>query len=193
MTFLKTFTVSAALALACIAPLASAGKQAPLPSDSVYKLALPLTDAQGRTQDWSKLQGKPRVVAMFYTSCQYMCPLIVESGKAVERALPPAERAKVGIALISLDPKHDTPAQLTAMAKQRNVDPAQWTLAVPKPDDVRKVAGVLGVRYRELADGNFNHTSALVLLDAQGRIVARTEQIGAKPDPEFVKAVRAQL
>ena len=48
-------------------------------------------------------------------------------------------------------------------------------------------------RYRELADGNFNHTSALVLLDAKGRIVARTEQVGAKPDPEFVKAVRAQL
>jgi protein SCO1/2 len=193
MTFLKTFTAGAAIALAFIAPLANAAKPAPLPGDSVYKLTLPLTDAQGRTQDWSKLQGKPRVVAMFYTSCQYMCPLIVESGKAVERALPPAERAKVGMVLISLDPKHDTPAKLTAMAKQRNVDPAQWTLAAPKPDDVRKVAGVLGVRYRELADGNFNHTSALVLLDAQGRIVARTEQVGAKPDPEFVKAVRAQL
>ncbi|MCC8362693.1 SCO family protein [Lysobacter sp. A6] len=198
MTSMKTFTARAAIALAAatlafIAPLATAGKPAPLPGDSVYKLALPLTDAQGRTQDWSTLQGKPRVVAMFYTSCQYMCPLIVESGKAVERALPPAERAKVGVVLISLDPKHDTPAQLKAMAKQRHVDPTQWTLAAPAPDDVRKVAGVLGVRYRELADGNFNHTSALVLLDAKGRIVARTEQVGAKPDPEFVKAVRAQL
>ena len=165
----------------------------PLPTDSVYRLALPLTDAQGKTSDWSQLRGKPRIVAMFYTSCPYMCPLIVESGKAVEHALPAADRAKVGVVLISLDPKHDNPAKLRAMAAERHVDPAQWTLAAPKPDDVRKVAGVLGVRYRELADGNFNHTSALVLLDANGRIVARTEQVGSKPDPAFIEAVRKQL
>ena len=52
------------------------------------------------------------------------------------------------------------------------------------------LAGVLGVRYRELADGEFNHTSALILLDAEGRVLARTEKMGAKPDPEFVAAVR---
>ena len=65
-----------------------------------------------------------------------------------------------------------------------------WTLAAPRKDDVRPLAGVLGVRYRELADGEFNHTSALVLLDAEGRVLARTEQMGSKPDPEFVVAVR---
>jgi protein SCO1/2 len=49
------------------------------------------------------------------------------------------------------------------------------------------------VRYRQLADGNFNHTSVLILLDAQGRIVARTEQMGPKPDPKFLAAVRKQV
>jgi protein SCO1 len=49
---------------------------------------------------------------------------------------------------------------------------------------------VLGVRYRELANGEFNHTSALLLLDADGRILARTEQVGSTPDPEFIAAVR---
>ena len=163
------------------------------PRDSLYQLSVPITDAQGRTQDWTRLRGKPRIVSMFYTSCQYMCPLIVESGKAVERALPAAERAKVGVVLLSLDPAHDTPAVLREMAAKRKVDPAKWTLAAPAPDDVRKVAGLLGVRYRALGNGDFNHTSVLVLLDADGRIVARTEQVGSKPDPEFVAAVRAQL
>ena len=186
-------TMALALLLCGFATITHAAKPAPLPTDSVYRLALPLTNAQGKTNDWSQLRGKPRVVAMFYTSCPYMCPLIVEGGKAVERALPAADRAKVGVVLISLDPKHDTPAKLRAMAAERHVDPTQWTLAAPAPDDVRKVAGVLGVRYRELADGNFNHTSALVLLDADGRIVARTEQVGTKPDPAFVEAVRKQL
>ena len=39
------------------------------------------------------------------------------------------ERAKVGVVLLSLDPAHDTPPVLREMAKQRKVDPAQWTLA----------------------------------------------------------------
>ena len=55
------------------------------------------------------------------------------------------------------------------------------------------MAGALGIRYRQLADGEFNHTSMLVLLDADGRILARTEQVGSQPDPEFVAAVRRAL
>jgi protein SCO1/2 len=49
------------------------------------------------------------------------------------------------------------------------------------------------VRYRALADGEFNHTSALVLLDGEGRVVARTEKIGSVPDPEFLAEVRKLL
>jgi protein SCO1/2 len=58
---------------------------------------------------------------------------------------------------------------------------------------VRSVAGVLDVRYRQLSDGEFNHTSALILLDANGRILARTEKMGSEVDPAFVAAVRAAL
>jgi protein SCO1/2 len=46
------------------------------------------------------------------------------------------------------------------------------------------------VRYRQLAGGGFNHGSALILLDAEGRILSRTEKMGTRPDPDFVAAVR---
>jgi protein SCO1/2 len=166
---------------------------APLPKDSVYQLALPLTDQHGRTADWRQHRGQPQVVAMFYTSCQYICPLIVDSGKAVEHALTPAEQANLGILLISMDPKRDTPATLMTVAKKRDLDASRWSLASPRADDVRSAAGVLGVRYRQLADGEFNHTSALLLLDREGRIVARTEKIGSVADPEFIAAVHRVL
>jgi protein SCO1 len=78
------------------------------------------------------------------------------------------------------------------LAKQRGLDAAHWSLASPRADDVRSVAGVLGVRYRQLADGQFNHTSALLLLDRDGRIVARSERIGSA-DPEFISVVRKVL
>ena len=173
-----------------LASLPALARDPPLPRDSVYQLDVQLLDQAGKRQPWSAQRGKPRLVAMFYTSCQYICPLIVDSGKAIEKGLTPAERARVGLLLISMDPKRDTPAALMAVATKRKLDPARWTLARPAADDVRSIAGVLGIRYRELADGEFNHTSALVLLDANGRILARTEQIGSRPDPEFVAAVR---
>jgi protein SCO1/2 len=164
----------------------------PLPTDSVYQLPLPLTDQHGRTADWGRLRGQPQVVAMFYSACPNMCPLLIDSGKAVERALSSTERAKLRLLYISLDPTRDSPAVLEALARKRGLDPARWSLSAPREQDVRRVAGVLGVRYRQLADGQINHTSALLLLDHDGRIVARTERIGAV-DPEFVAAVRRAL
>ncbi len=181
----------AALALLGFATVAGAAKPAPaLPGDSIYQLPLPLTDSNGQTRDWRTLRGKPHLVSMFYTSCQYICPLIVESGKAVERQLTPAQQKKLGVVLISMDPARDDPAALKKVAEQRKLDTTRWTLASPPAGEVRAVAGVLGIRYRLLADGEFNHSSALILVDANGRILARTEKIGSKPDPEFVAAVR---
>ncbi|MCR6495774.1 SCO family protein [Thermomonas sp. S9] len=182
----------AALVLLGLATAAGAAQPAAsaLPGDSIYQLPLPLTDSNGQTRDWRSLRGKPRLLAMFYTSCQYICPLIVESGKAVERELTRAQQKRLGVVPISMDPARDDPAALRKVIAQRRLDAARWTLATPRADDVRAVAGVLGIRYRQLADGGFNHSSALILVDPEGRIVARTEKIGGPPDPEFVAAVR---
>ena len=181
------------LAVAAAATMAIAAPEKPLPTDSVYQLPAPLTDQHGRTADWRVRRGRPQLVAMFYTSCQYICPLIVDSGLAVQRELTAAERARLDVLLISFDPARDTPAALQAVVTKRKLDPARWTLASPRANDVRAVAGVLGVRYRALADGEFNHTSGLLLLDAEGRIVARTEKIGSVADPDFLAAVRKLL
>ncbi len=181
----------AATVLLGFAGLAGAAQPAPpLPGDSIYQLPLPLTDSQSQTRDWRSLRGKPQLVSMFYTSCQYICPLIIESGKAIERQLTPAQQKRLGVLLVSMDPARDTPAALKKVVDQRKLDLTRWTLATPRADDVRAVAGVLGIRYRQLADGEFNHSSMLILVDANGRILARTEKIGTQPDPDFVAAVR---
>jgi protein SCO1 len=165
----------------------------PLPGNSVYQLQATLIDASGRPRKWSDFRGRPRIATMFYGSCPYMCPLIIESGKAIDRSLTPAERARLGVVMVSLDPQRDSPAALTALARKRGIDGRRWTLLRPEPKDVRSIAAVLGIKYRALADGEFNHTSVLILLDADGRILARTETIGTRPDPEFLIAVRKAL
>lgn len=185
---MKTFLLALALSLSSL-PTALA-REAPLPPDSVYQLQAQMVDQSGRAQAWRAQRGKPRLVSMFYTSCPYMCPLIVDSGKAIEHQLTPAERDRIGITLVSLDPARDTPKALQALAGKRQLDASHWSLLAPRADDVRAIAGVLGVRYRQLANGEFNHSSELILLDADGRILARSDKVGTVPDPEFVAAVR---
>lgn len=57
------------------------------PSDSVYQLQATLTDQQGRTVAWDAGQGHPVLVSMFYTSCEFVCPMLVEAARATEAAL----------------------------------------------------------------------------------------------------------
>lgn len=174
-------------------PVAAVPTLSPLPRDSVYQSAAHFTDAESRRFAWSAKRGQPQLVSMFYTSCKFVCPLIVDGGKAIEQTLSAAERTRLGVTLISLDPGHDTPEVLARMMRERELDPARWTLARPDPKDVRAIAGLLGIRYRALNDGGFNHTTVLVLLDADGRVIARTERVGGLPDPAFLAAVRQTL
>lgn len=190
---MKRLLVLMAGAMLAIASATVHAGPPPLPGESVYQLEVELTDQAGKRWNWSSKRGKPQLVGMFYTSCAYICPLIVDSGKAVERGLTEAEREQLGILLISMDPLRDTPAALQAVATQRKLDPSRWSLASPLPEQVRGIAGVLGVRYRELPDGEFNHSSALLLLDAEGRVITRTEQMGSRLDPEFMAQVRRSL
>lgn len=179
------------IVLLAIAPPSHAGNE--LPGDSVYLLEDGFSDQAGKGFALADRRGQPQLVSMFYTSCRYVCPLIIDSAKGVERGLSEAERAQLGFLLISMDPLRDDTAALASVAAKRKLDPARWTLARTEAASVRRVAALLGVRYRALADGEFNHTSALVLLDAQGRVVARTERLGSVPDPTFLATVKATL
>lgn len=174
-------------------PAGAAPDLAPLPGNSVYQSQAQLTDAKSRQFAWASKRGQVQIVSMFYTSCKFVCPMLIEGGKAIDQQLTADERARVGVTLISLDPKRDTPAALARTERERTVDSARWTLARPEPKDVRSIAGLLGVRYRALADGEFNHTTVLVLLDVEGRVMARTENIGGVPDAAFVAAVKRAL
>lgn len=194
---MKTTNLIRGLVLLCclllVAPAQAATPDLALPGDSVYQLPVVLIDQDGSGFDWRSRRGEPQLVTMFYTACPYMCPLIIDAGKSIEKALTPEQLGHMRLLFISMDPTNDTPAALMALAKQRKLDTARWTLASPQEQAVASVAGVLGVRYRKLADGNFNHTGELILLDREGRIVTRTEKIGSKADPEFLAAIQQAI
>ena len=178
--------------IAAMLAFSSALTFAELPRDSVYQLAAVMEDQDGHTRRWSANQGEVRIVTMFYSSCPHACPLIVETIKAAEAALSVAERSRLKVDLLSFDHERDTPAQLKKVAAQRSIDESRWHLYRTDDASARRLSGLLGVQYRKLADGEYNHSSVLILLDADGRILMRSNRIGV-PDPKFVAAVRRAL
>ena len=164
-----------------------------LPGDSVYRIPAQLTDSAGKDFRFAQAAGQVRLVSMFYANCGYVCPMLIEQVRRVESSLDDAGRARLRVLMISIDPERDTPEVLAALATKRKVDAARWTLARPAPADLRKLAAALDVQYRKLDDGEFNHSSVISLIDAQGRVLARTSRLSGAPDVEFVAAVRKAL
>lgn len=177
--------LAAMAALACASAFAS---DAAAPADSVYRLAATLTDQDGRSFELASLRGHPVLVSMFYSSCQMVCPMIFETVHATLKALPAAERKDLRVLMVSFDPARDTVAALKDTAARRNCD-AQWSLVRTDDATTRKIAAVLGVQYRKLADGEFNHSTQIALLDREGRIAAKSGKLGPA-DPALVKRVR---
>lgn len=166
---------------------------APLPGDSVLRIAGDFTDQSNRRFTLADRRGTPQLIAMFYGSCQSACPLLIEAGMGITRALSAAERERLRVLLVTLDPARDTPAALAVLAREHHVDNTRWTLARTSDTTVRRLAAALDVRYRQLANGDFNHTTAWVLLDANGRILARSEEMAASPDAKFLGTLRTAL
>lgn len=162
---------------------------APLPSDSVYQLDVALTDQAGHSAPLAARRGTPQLVTMFYTSCTMVCPLIIDTLKTTRKAAGAPAGRQLQVLAVSFDPARDDVPALHRYAQQRQLDPAAWTLARTDPAEVRELAALLGLQYRQLPDKDFNHSSELVLLDRDGRVVARTSVIG-RLDPQFVAAVR---
>ena len=171
---------------------AGAGTAAALPTNSVYQLPVALTDQDGRDFRLADRRGKPMLVSMFYSSCQFVCPMLIDTLRDTESKLGAGEREQLRVLMVSIDPAHDTVAVLKQKANERAIATPRWAMARTDAASVRKLAAVLGIQYRALADGEFNHTTALILLDAEGRIVGRSSQLGSA-DPAFVLKVRQAL
>lgn len=172
------------LILIAYAGLACAGSD-----ESLYQLKLDLTDQNGTHVGLAVFQGHPVLVTMFYGSCPYVCPLTIKALQSTESTLEPDVRDQLRVLLISLDSEHDTPEVLAEVVNKQNVDTSRWKLVRAGTHDVRKLAAALGVRYRKLPEGGFNHSTVIALLDAGGMRVAQSNRL--QTDPALLESIRS--
>ncbi|HEX2167400.1 MAG TPA: SCO family protein [Longimicrobiales bacterium] len=148
---------------------------------SIYDLESPWQDQQGLTLTLGDLAGRPRVIALAYTSCAYACPRILQDMKRIEGELR-AAGIDAGYVLVSIDPERDTSQRLHEYAQSTLLDPNDWTLLSGTGDGTLELAALLGVRYRRVSESDFEHSNVITLVDADGRIVYRQVGLNAEPD-----------
>ena len=145
--------------------------------DSLYLTDSIWTASDGRRIKLGDLAGRPVVMALFYTSCDSACPMIVDAMKRLEKTLGPDESAKVRFVLVSFDTEADTPEELKSYARKRGIDRANWELLRGSRDDTQELAVLLGSKFKKVSPKMFAHSNLIAVLDAGGRIVARVNAL----------------
>lgn len=162
--------VVCAAATVMFAATTLAQSAAPLPSTSVYAIAGTWTERSGATQTLASLRGEPVVLALVYLSCSMTCPLLTSDMLAVQASLRAAGPSNARFVMITFDPSRDSLPALQAHASSRGLD-AQWSLLRGSPADVRRIAVALGISYRRLPSGDFDHSNVITVLDRDGVVV----------------------
>jgi protein SCO1/2 len=161
----------------------------PLTEHSAYQLPSTWTTDAEKNIKLTQLRGKPQVVAMFFASCNGACPILVEQMRQLVDSLPANVRTNVGFVLISFDSERDTPKALRAYRETRKLPEGQWTLLHGRAEDVRELALVLGVKYRQDTNGQFSHSNLITILNSEGEIAYQQNGLG-RPVDELAKHVK---
>lgn len=170
----QSYGLAAAPTARALAPVTS---PTPVAAASLYDLRVALLDDMSTVRSLDTFRGHPVLITMFYGSCPVACPLLTSDLKRLEQQIPEPMRSDVRMLMVSFDSERDTPAALARMKEERGLNSGHWTLASTGPEEARELAGALDIKYRKLDNGAFFHSSVIVLLDRQGRPLARVEGV----------------
>ncbi len=130
-----------------------------------------LTDTSGNKVSLREVLagGKPVMLNFIYTSCTAVCPVMSATFAEVQTKLG-AERDKVRMVSISIDPEQDTPARLKAYGKKFGAGP-KWQMLTGSVEESLAVQRAFD-SYR---GDKMNHEPATFLRNANGKSWVRIQ------------------
>ena len=193
---MKTFLLSLLLCASSLAapPCCSTNKieAAQVTDKSIYQIETEWTSDFGKKIKLDRLRGKPQVIAMFFTSCEYACPVLVHDVRRIEAALPENLRTNVGFVLVTFDVERDTVRTLHGYREKLKLDDNRWLLLRGESEDIFELSALLGVRFKKDQRGQFAHSNIITILNPNGEIIH--QQTGLNQDPAAsVKALEKSL
>lgn len=163
----------------------AANAQTAVAASSFYRnfLSLALINQHKQPFKVADLQGKVVLFNFIYTQCSSVCSAQTKALVQLQKALPEAVKKQFRLVSISLDPLHDTPAQLKAFAARAQANGQGWQFLTGKPSAIAQLSDQLYLfdhpNQKTVLRPN-DHATALWLVDRQGRLLMRYS--GTPPD-----------
>lgn len=145
-----------------------------------------LTNQLGQKVSWKDLEGKIVVADFFFTRCPVICPKMTQHMKLLQEAVKNNNKAGsrdagfVQFLSFTVDPEHDSVAELKKYADRFQINPQNWWLLTGDKKQIYDLAlqGMkLGINETEV-DTAFIHPQKFVLLDRERVIRARRDNFG---------------
>lgn len=130
-----------------------------------------LAGSNGRPVSLAEFRGRPVLLYFGYTTCPDVCPTTLADLRMAMQELG-SDQDKVQVLFVSVDPERDTPERLRAYLQYFNPNFIGLTGSL---GEIEAIASRFGVYFAKntansAADYLVDHTSAVLLLDAEGRL-----------------------
>ena len=124
------------------------------------------------------LKGKIYVANFFFSTCPSICPAMNYNVKQVQDRFLGYE--DINFVSFTVDPEHDTVEVLKAYEKEVGAVNGRWFFLTGEKADIYKTAKDFFLNAMEdaTADGGFLHSEHLVIVDWEGRIRSRRDDLG---------------
>ncbi|HVF95670.1 MAG TPA: SCO family protein [Flavisolibacter sp.] len=145
-----------------------------------------LTNQLGQTVSWADIKGKIVVADFFFTRCPVVCPHMTRNMKRLQDAVRKNVRAGpkdadfVQFISFTVDPTHDSVAQLKRFADRYQINPQNWWLLTGDKKQIYDLAltGMkLGINETDV-DTAFIHPQQFILLDKDRVTRSRRDKYG---------------
>lgn len=135
-----------------------------------------LTDQNNKKISNADYLGKVYVVEFFFSTCPTICPIMNQNMLKLQDEF--YGNPKFGIASVTIDPEHDTPAVLKAHADQLGVKNYNWHFLTGDKKYIYDLAlkGFnLYAGENDKQAGGFEHSGLFALIDKEGNIRCRKD------------------
>ena len=138
-----------------------------------------LTNQDGKTITEEFYKDKVYVVEFFFATCPSICPVMNRNMLHIEKEF--LGNKNFGIAAITINPEHDTPAVLKDYAKQLGVKSNNWNFLTGDRKYIYDLANnnfKLFAGENEKVAGGFEHSGYFALIDKNGKVRSRKDSQG---------------
>jgi protein SCO1/2 len=129
---------------------------------------LALHDQDGRVVRLSQQRGRLVLLTFLYVGCTDVCPLIASNLNAALRTLPAAQRERVRVLAVSVDPWGDTPAAVHRFIRERGLV-KEFRYLTGTKEQLAPVWQAWNVLVEPKNRERMGHSAFVWLVDARGR------------------------